>query len=415
VLAYAQASLARVLGLDDPARARTLANDAMAVARKTGFGLESVLLAAGWVALARGDRTEAERLAGEVADRAAARLTRPALAEAFLLAALSAPQPAAEAEKIREAAVIFREVESPVAEAQAELALGALTPGAAGRAARARATRSLETAGVRVRAAAGAAGVLAALPAEQGAPLMIRTLGPFVVLRDGQPVAISEWKSRKARDLLKILIARRGHPVPRDVFLEALWPGDEPEKLSNRLSVALSTLRAVLDPGGRFEPDEFVSADRSAIRLDLGRVVVDVEEFLDETTAALRLQASGRVDEARSRLQYAETCYAGEFLEEDSYADWAVSLREEARAAYIAVARALAAAGGPESVRYLLRILERDPYDEEAHIALVRTLTGLRSHGEARRAYRRYVASMGQIGVEPIPFPGAVGMGAPAS
>jgi ATP/maltotriose-dependent transcriptional regulator MalT/DNA-binding SARP family transcriptional activator len=416
VLAYAQASLARVLALDDPERAATLAREAVAVARKTGFGLESVLLAAGWVALARGARAEAGRLAEEAAGRARTHLARPALAEALALAALAAPDPAAEAARLREAAEIFREIESPIAEAQAELALGTVTAGSAGRAACTRARRRLEAAGVRVRAAAGAAGVLASLPPEQAPPLAIRTLGAFAVLRDGQAVAISEWKSRKARDLLKILVARRGRPVPRDVFLELLWPGEEPEKLSNRLSVALSTLRAVLDPGGRFDPDEFVTGDRSAIRLELEHVAVDVEEFLNESAAALRLRAAGRLDEARSRLEYAESCYAGDFLEEDAYADWAVPLREEARAMYIGAARTLAGEAGPAGTRYLLRILERDPYDEEAHLSLVAVLATAGAHGEARRAYRRYVACMEEIGVEAVPFPaGSPGAGAPAS
>ena len=35
--------------------------------------------------------------------------------------------------------------------------------------------------------------------------------------------------------------------------------------------------------------------------------------------------------------------------------------------------------------RYLLRLLERDPYDEGAHLALVSALSAARSHGEGRR------------------------------
>ena len=65
--------------------------------------------------------------------------------------------------------------------------------------------------------------------------------------------------------------------------------------------------------------------------------------------------------------------YAGDFLEEDPYEDWAVGLREEAQAAYISVTRLLAdgaaAAGDADgATRYYLRILERDAYDEAAHV-----------------------------------------------
>jgi len=102
--------------------------------------------------------------------------------------------------------------------------------------------------------------------------------------------------------------------------------------------------------------------------------------------------------------------YAGDFLEEDAYEDWAVPLREEARATYISVVRALAddaiAGDRPElAERYLRRLLEKDGHDEGAHLALVRALAAARRHGDARRAYRAYAARMREIGVEPTSFP----------
>ncbi len=56
---------------------------------------------------------------------------------------------------------------------------------------------------------------------------------------------------------------------------------------------------------------------------------------------------------------------------------------------------------------YSLRLLERDPFDEPAHLALVAARSAARAHGEARRAYGGYIARMEQIGVEPAPFPAA--------
>jgi len=88
----------------------------------------------------------------------------------------------------------------------------------------------------------------------------------------------------------------------------------------------------------------------------------------------------------------------------------AVSLREEARAAYVAVAGALAelaeVAGEHErAIRFRLRVLECDPYDEPAHLALVESLASAGRHGGARRSYRRYLTLMGEISVNPAPFP----------
>jgi DNA-binding SARP family transcriptional activator len=104
---------------------------------------------------------------------------------------------------------------------------------------------------------------LGALAIEQPVgSVAIRALGGFRVFRDGASVPLREWQSRKARDLLKLLVARVGRPAPRECLLEALWPEQDPCQTRPRLSVALSTVRAVLDPGRRLEPDHFVAATR---------------------------------------------------------------------------------------------------------------------------------------------------------
>jgi DNA-binding SARP family transcriptional activator len=141
-------------------------------------------------------------------------------------------------------------------------------------------------------------------------------------------------------------------------------------------------------------------------------VPVDVEEFLAAAADGLERSARGERDEALALLAAAETAFTGDFLEDDPYEDWALSLREEARAVYLAVARTLARAAAEAgehdlAVRYHLRVLERDAYDEEAHLGLVATLAAAGRHGEARRRYRIYGEQMGELGVEAAPFPSA--------
>jgi DNA-binding SARP family transcriptional activator len=224
-------------------------------------------------------------------------------------------------------------------------------------------------------------------------------------------VAATAWQSRKARDLLKILVARRGRPTPREYLMEALWPEESPEPLGNRLSVLLSTIRGVLDPDKRYEADHFVGTDKNAVWLQAEHVELDVERFLVAAQEALERARTGGPD-ARDRLAAAEAAYAGDFLEEDAYEEWALALREESRATYVEVARALADEAVREedvdgATRYFLRVLERDVYDEPAHLGLVSALESARRHGEARRVYQAYCARMDEIGVESAPFPGA--------
>jgi DNA-binding SARP family transcriptional activator len=109
-------------------------------------------------------------------------------------------------------------------------------------------------------------------------------------------------------------------------------------------------------------------------------------------------------------LAEAEATYAGDFLEEDPYEDWAAAVREEAQATYLGVARALAgkSAGRGDvdgAIRLWLRVLEKDAFDEGAHLELVGMLNRAGRHGEARRRFGIYVERMEEIGVEAAPFP----------
>ncbi len=404
-LVPALSGLAQALVGDDPKQAQELA--ARAVDNGPGMGWVGALLAAGWVALAVGDPLEAHRRSIEAAAAAGARRDRAGLAGALELRALSTPRPGRDLGPLAEAAAIWSAVGNRVGAARVALGLARLRGDAA---AVASAERRLRALGVRVGAAAGA-GLLRAVAVPVGDAVRVQALGGFRVLRGGVPVRVEEWQSKKARDLLKVLVARRGRATARELLAELLWPGEDPDKVGNRLSVALSVARTVLDPERKLPPDRYLIADKTTVRL--GDLPVDVEEFLAAAAEGLA-QAGDPVAEGDSAatdlLAAAEAGYAGDFLEEDPYEDWAAPLREEARAGYLAVARALAeraAAAGEHdlAVRYHLRVLERDSYDEAAHLGLVRTLTAAGRHGEARRRYRFYVERMDEIGVETEPFP----------
>ncbi len=334
----ARSGLARVLAYEDPDEAHRLAQAAIDEGRRFPPMLAMALVGGGWVALARGDRESALALGREAVVETHRRRTRFEYAEALELEAIAHAEPAETLGLLEESLTVWRELGNDVAAARVELAIGRL---GADRARSDRAWRVLRAAGVREHAA-GAAGLLGALAPEGPEPVRVRTLGSFALLRQGEAVPVGEWQSRKARDLLKLLVARRGRATPREFLIDALWPGEEPAKLGNRLSVALSLLRSALDPERRFGSDRFVSGGTTGVALRVDELPVDVEEFLADADAGLTLLREGDHGAARERLLAAEAAYAGDFLEEDAYADWAVPLREEARVAYIAVAHALA-------------------------------------------------------------------------
>ena len=400
-LIHALAGLARTVAASEPHKARELAERALALGAGPDHG--EALLAAGWIALAAGDRSGAAGRARATLTEARTREWWPLLAEALELEAAASPDEQLRVDRLEEARMRWRQLRSPVGVARVELALARWSrdDGLVAE----RAERQLRRLGVDV-AAGAPLGLLSFAPDRSARP-SVRCLGRFEVVVKTGPVL---WKSNKARDLLKILISRRGVPVPRDELMDFLWPGDDPARASNRLAVALSALRTTLDPARDASSGQFVSVETGAVRFQPESLPVDVEAFMREAQTGLALVREGRTVEAVEVLLDAESLYGGDFLPEDAYADWAVSLREEARSIYVSITRELARHATAErrfgdAALYHLRILSRDPYDEHAHLDRVRALGADRRHGEARRAYGLYVARMKEIHVEPVPFP----------
>lgn len=149
----------------------------------------------------------------------------------------------------------------------------------------------------------------------------IQVLGRFEVLTaEGE---LTAWTSRKARDLLKLLVAYRGVATSREVFMDALWPGVPPEKLSNRLSVAVHTVRRALDPQRNYPTTHHLRFEDESLWLVLEHVDVDAEEFI-------RLVAK----HTPQSLERAQRMYSGQAFCEEPYADWAIPLREAVDHAY---------------------------------------------------------------------------------
>jgi ATP/maltotriose-dependent transcriptional regulator MalT/DNA-binding SARP family transcriptional activator len=401
-LVPALSGLARVLVDDEPARARELAERAVAIG--SGIAHPAALLALARVELAGGDRAAATAHATSACEEAMTRRDRPAIAEALEIRALCVPDRTRALQLMEEAKGVWQELDNPIGLLRALLGSAWLMGGTEGELLAAHAEQEL-----RARGAHGAVADVPAAPAGRR-PIEVDCLGGFRVVRDGAVVPVTEWQSRKARDLLKILVARRGRAVPRETLMDCLWPDEPPERLGNRLSVALSTVRGILDPDKAHANDWFVRADQTAVSLDADHVMVDVEHFLTGAERGLELLRQGRGEEGLALLAAVEPRYRGDFLEEDLYEDWAADLREQARAVYVAVLRALAdaavAAGDPDgAVRRQLRLLERDPYDEAAHLDLVRTLETGGRHGEARRHYTIYTVRMRELDLEAASFP----------
>jgi ATP/maltotriose-dependent transcriptional regulator MalT/DNA-binding SARP family transcriptional activator len=399
-LSSALIGLARIAVIDDLTIAREFA--ARAVDLSEGLRKVPAFLARGWVELMGGDRQRASTDANRAAAVARQRRDNLGLAEAITLRVLAPSDASVDATPLREAIDIWHETGCCLEEAATKV-VAARIAAPLPQVDADLADQLLRDSGVDVesRRAAGPLGVLVRF-----APAVsIETLGVFRVIRDRVPVPHVAWKSKKARDLLKILVARR-RPTPRDQLMELLWPDVDPAVSSNRLSVLLSTVRDVLAPNPTGE-GPLMTTD-GAVSLNRAQVNVDVDDFLARATAALDASRARQPD-ATARLVAAVAAHTGDFLEEDPYQEWAAPLAEEVRATHIALLRALAArlrdAGDTDAVvRYTLRLLEQDCYDEQTHLSLIEVLLDAGRLGQARRHHDSYVRRMAEIGVPPHPL-----------
>jgi DNA-binding SARP family transcriptional activator/tetratricopeptide (TPR) repeat protein len=391
--------LARVISAEDPDQALALATRAEKYAR--GMERSRVRLTIGWLRLASRACDEAATIGREVVDEAQRRRDHASLGEALELQAMSSDS-AARLRLLNEAAAVWQHSDDVPGVRRVAHAIERLTPRGPGE----------PRCGADTNHRPAAAGLRAAVNAATGPSVEVRVLGRFEVLRDGVPVGDSAWQSRKARDLLRVLVAQRGRPIGRESLIDLLWPDEDSAQLANRLSVTLAVIRRVLDPERTHPACHFVRTDDGVVAIDYEHLVVDVEEFLHGVAAGLGCKETDPVA-ARQRLWRALELYAGDTLAEDLYAEWAAPLRNEAAAAHVAASRALAELTLDDdpsaAVPHLMRVLRQDAYDEPTHLLLVGAFHRLGSFGAARDAYRAYTGKMRELGLPARPAPAVQG------
>lgn len=400
VLVPALAGLARTTVLDDPAMAMSYAKQS--VEQPATVGVAAGVLAAGWISLTTGDRESAGQWADRAISEAGRRQQLPLLADALELRALVRQDTAPALEDLQEALAIWQESGNTPAMEINRVVTARL---AGDRAAENAARHGLAALGVHVDAER-IAGPMQAIGRADQPEVEIHTLGTFHIVVGGQPVALTSWPSRKSRELVKVLASKRGRPISRDTLADLLWPGIL--DTGNRLSVALSTARAALDPTKQHPPDRYLVADRQQVHLDLSTVALDVVEFERLAETALRAAQTGERD-AVPLLQAAAALYPAPFLADEAAPEWADQARDELQELALQVKHALVNAlrnsdDEQSAIPWLLALIAEDPYDEPAHLDLIMALEHAGRHGEARRAHRRYASCMTELGLEPQPL-----------
>jgi DNA-binding SARP family transcriptional activator len=199
---------------------------------------------------------------------------------------------------------------------------------------------------------------------------------------------ITRFPMRRTAALLAYLAyyLQRGHS--REVLVELLWPECDVEAGRSRLSVVLSSVRALLEPAG-VPPGSVLVADRFSVGLNPLSVTTDVAEF---EAAVQSAGDAASVAEKGPWLTRAVELYGGTLLPE-FLDDWVVAQQQRLNEQYFQVLRQLVEhlEGIGELDRALQvarRAVAADPLREEAHGELMRLQIAAGQPSAALRQYR---------------------------
>jgi DNA-binding SARP family transcriptional activator len=226
-----------------------------------------------------------------------------------------------------------------------------------------------------------------------GAQLRIITLGATRVESAEGPIG-GRWLEQRPGQLLKYLLAERHRVVRAEEIAETIWPGSGLKILGN-VRHFVHALRTRLEPErGRRVPSSFILNVQGGYALDRRHVYIDADDFEDHVRAGLDHLADGHVALARERLEHAMSLYAGDFLADEPYADWAIPQRDLMRRLAADALRSLVSIARHDgdldaAAAHLERLGDMEPFDTDVHRDIL-TLCLLR--GRRSEALRRYAA-----------------------
>jgi len=237
--------------------------------------------------------------------------------------------------------------------------------------------------------------------------IYIRSFGPMTIHR-------GSWESpgilvtrKRMRLLLGLMIAAHESGLARDEVLDSLWPDSDPASAVNSLNQTVFQLRRLFESDKRDgDAPQYVLSSVDSIRLNPDLVRTDLEE-LREISKSLGLANAGQHRaELGSRLL---ALVRGEFLNDLRYEDWVTSaqlaVHADVRACLMPIADGtvpeLGEAGAVKAGRILTLL---DPYDEAAHIAIVRSFAGSGRRHQAKEILTAFAKRIqDELDEEPSP------------
>ena len=196
----------------------------------------------------------------------------------------------------------------------------------------------------------------------------------------------------RVKTLLKYLITQWDQSVEQSRVLYLIWPDVDENEAANGLQALLDSARRALRSD--LPNHDYIQVAGNTIRLNTeADIWVDAHEFESQVTMAQDAQEAGDVDLALGLFLSALALYKDDFLRDNLYDDWPSDRREKLRELWISSMFRVAAICADrceysDSVRLMKKVLEIDPYRENAYQALMLYLSRAGRRGEAIQLYR---------------------------
>jgi predicted ATPase/DNA-binding SARP family transcriptional activator len=139
--------------------------------------------------------------------------------------------------------------------------------------------------------------------------LQFGLLGPFEVLRGGQPAGPA---GLKRRGLLAMLVLGANHAVPAADLIDGLWAADPPPSAGNLVQTYVSAWRKAVEPErtGRGGGDRLLTAG-SGYRLRIEPGELDLDQFTQAVAGGQAVAAAGDPGAGATRLGEALALWRG--------------------------------------------------------------------------------------------------------
>ncbi len=247
--------------------------------------------------------------------------------------------------------------------------------------------------------------ILAILEADPE-PLHVTTFGRFSLKRGDHEIKSSDWVNRRSETLMKILLGQYGHQIDRLELIGLLWPKARPNNTTDQkyrvgFNNLYSRLRKVLEP---YLPDRYPSRYVREANNSYGLYLpsgswVDFLAFETAIDRGDKNRRTGNIENAILAYEEALDLYRGEYLVEDSYAEWRLRIQERLHMRAVNASLELMKYYFDQGKFYRVvneggRLMGLESWNENGCSLLIEALLKLGRIKDARTAYHKCKASM---------------------